>query len=67
MPARDTGSLWDWAVSFRKVYHDFKRGRADNSGLNRGLIRDRTPEEEKKNLEEYRVRMRNWAPSNGRK
>ena len=51
-------------MSFRTAYHDFKRnGNRNNSGL----IRDKTPEEEKQLLDEYYKRMRNWTPSNGRK
>lgn len=51
-------------MSFRTAYHDFKRnGKTNNSGL----IRDKTPEEEKRMMDEYYKRMRNWTPSNGRK
>ena len=51
-------------MSFRAAYHNLKRG---NSTPNRALIRDRTPAEEKRNMDEYYQRMRNWTPSNGRK
>lgn len=51
-------------MSFRTAYYDSKRNSRTN---NRGLIRDRTPEQEWRMLEEYYVRMRNWTPSNGRK
>lgn len=56
-------------MSFRTAYNDFKRtgGHTHNRGLIRGLIRDRTPEEEKRMMDEYYKRMRNWTPSNGRK
>lgn len=51
-------------MSFRLAYNDFKR-----KGLSStyGLIRDKTPEEEKRMMDEYYKRMRNWTPSNGRK
>lgn len=51
-------------MSFRTAYSDFKRNGVIR---NRGLIRDKAPEEEKKILDEYYKRMRNWTPSNGRK
>lgn len=56
-------------MSFRSVYSDFRRngGRSFTRGLNRDLIRDKTPEEEKRLMDEYYKRMRNWTPSNGRK
>ena len=33
----------------------------------RGLIRDYTPEQEKKMMDDYYKRMRSWTPSNGSK
>lgn len=51
-------------MSFRTAYIDFKR---NGTSHNRGLIRDKTPEEEKKMMDEYYKRIRNWTPSNGRK
>ena len=51
-------------MSFRTAHNDFKR---NGHTHNRGLIRDKTPEEEKKTLDEHYKRMRNWTPSNGRK
>jgi len=52
-------------MSFRTAYNDFKRNGIKSN--NRGLIRDKTPEEEKKIMDEYYKRMRNWTPHNGRK
>lgn len=53
-------------MSFRKAYNDLRNPR-NRRGLNRDLIRDKTPEEEKRLMDEYYNRMRNWTPSNGRK
>ena len=55
-------------MSFRTAYYDSRRKSYSKSrGLNQGLHRDRTPEEEKRMMDEYYKRMRNWTPSNGRK
>lgn len=54
-------------MSFRTAYNDFKRNGITRNRNNSGLIRDRTPQEEKQILDEYYKRMRNWTPSNGRK
>lgn len=51
-------------MSFRTAYNDLKNR---SNGLNRGLIRDKTPEQEKKIMDEYYKRMRQWTLSNGRK
>lgn len=55
-------------MSLRTAYSDLKN-RSSNTprGLNRGLIRDRTPEEERRMMDDYYIRMRNWTLSNGRK
>ena len=52
-------------MSFGVAYTTFKQGRRPVA--NRGLIRDYTPEQEKKVLDEYYKRMRSWTPSNGNK
>ena len=55
-------------MSFRTAYNDRNRSRNNpNHGLNRGLFRDNTPEEERRKMDAYYKRMRNWTPSNGRK
>ena len=56
-------------MSFRTAHNDLRnRSRNNcNHGLNRGLFRDKTAEEEKRMIDEYYKRMRNWTPSNGRK
>lgn len=51
-------------MSFRTAYHDSKR---NNRASTRGLIRDRSPEQERRMMDEYYVRMRIRTPSNGRK
>jgi hypothetical protein len=51
-------------MSFRTAYHDFKRNGHTHT---RALIRDKTPDEEKKMLDEYYKRMQNWKPINERK
>jgi hypothetical protein len=54
-------------MSFRTAYNDLGNKRTSR-GLNRGLIRDKTPKEEKKMMDEYYKKMRgNWTASNGRK
>lgn len=52
-------------MSFRTAYNDLKN--RNRNSQNRGLIRDKTPEQEKKMMDEYYIRMRKWTPSNGRK
>lgn len=55
-------------MSFRTAYNDRNRNRNNsNRGLNRELFRDKTAEEEKRDMNAYYKRMRNWTPSNGRK
>jgi len=56
-------------MSFRAAYSDFRRnGNSSSFTRVRGRgLRDLTPEEEKKKMDEYYIRMRNWTPSNGRK
>ena len=51
-------------MSFRTAYYDSKRNKRTST---RELIRDRTPEQERRMMNEYYVRMRNWTPSNGSK
>lgn len=52
-------------MSFRTAYSSFKYNRISTNS--RGLIRDKTPEEQKKMMDEYYKQMRNYTPSNGRK
>lgn len=52
-------------MSFGVAYTAVKQGRRRTTS--RGLIRDYTPEQEKKMMDDYYKRMRNWTPSNGRK
>ena len=56
-------------MSFRTAHNDLRnRSRNNpNRGLNRGLIRDKTAEEEKRDMDAHYKRMRNYTPSNGRK
>lgn len=54
-------------MSFRTAYSDFKRsGSSRNRGLNQGLIRDYTPAQKKKMMQEYYTLLKNWNPKNGR-
>lgn len=52
-------------MSFGVAYTAVKQGR--RSAPSRGLIRDYTPEQQKKMMDDYYIRMRSWTPSNGRK
>ena len=45
--------------SFRTAHNDLRNRRNNpNHGLNRGLIRDNTPEEERRDMDAYYKRMR---------
>lgn len=51
-------------MSFRTAYSDFKSGkRSSYSNRTPALIRDKTPEEEKKMMDDYYIRMRKLSPS----
>lgn len=46
-------------MSFRTAHNDLRNRRNNtNHGLNRGLIRDNTPEEERRKMDAYYKRMR---------
>ena len=45
-------------MSFRAAYHSVKHNSRNSSKNNRGLIRDKTPEEEKKMMDDYYKRTR---------
>jgi len=51
-------------MSFRSAYSDLKRGRVN---YRQTLLRDKTPEEEKKAMDEYYKQIRTQTPANGRK